>query len=303
MRKMSLPLVYHPDYHCELPPGHRFPMGKFKRLYEYLQGSGIARRTDFCTPALLEDETLLKTHSLEYVSAFRENRLDPRAIRKIGLPWSEQLVRRTHIAVSGTLLTARLALRHGLACNCAGGTHHAFPGHGSGFCIFNDMAVAARQLITGGSVTKILIIDLDVHQGDGTHRIFMEDPSVFTFSLHCEKNFPVHRQPGDLDIELPEGTPDDQYIGRLRDELPDLLDQTAPGLVIFDAGVDVHRDDRIGRFALTDRGLEHRERLVIEEVRRRGIPLACVIGGGYDNTLDALVARHAILHGVARDFA
>lgn len=224
-------------------------------------------------------------------------------MRKIGLPWSEGLVRRTHIAVSGTLLTARLALRHGLSCNTAGGTHHAFPGHGSGFCIFNDMAVAARQLVSEGIIKKVLIIDLDVHQGDGTHYIFRSDPHVFTFSLHCEKNFPVHKEPGDLDIELPEGTTDDAYMEALREHIPGLLDAVRPDLVLYDAGADVHKDDRIGKFSLTDKGMEDRERFVIETVRGAGIPLACVIGGGYDHDTMALVRRHAILHRVAAEFA
>jgi len=300
---MRIPFVHHPDYHCRLPPRHRFPMEKFKALHACLLQEGIAARDDFCRPGPLEDRVLLRTHEPDYVQAFRDNQIEPRALRRIGLPWSPDLVRRTHIAVSGTLLTARLALRHGLCCNTAGGTHHAFPGHGSGFCIYNDIAVAARQLQHEGTVGKILIIDLDVHQGDGTHFIFREDPSVFTFSLHCEKNFPVKRKPADWDIELPEGTRDGNYLACLTEVLPELLDRSAPDLVFYDAGVDVHRDDRIGRFALTDRGLEQRERLVMESVRARGIPLACVIGGGYDRDLQALVQRHAWLHRVARAFA
>ncbi|MFO7726518.1 MAG: histone deacetylase [Oceanipulchritudo sp.] len=300
---MRIPFVHHPDYHCRLPPGHRFPMGKFKALHAYLLRKGIAGRDDFCRPGPLKDEVLLRTHQPPYVQAFRNNQIEPRAFRRIGLPWSADLVRRTHIAVSGTLLTARLALRHGLCCNTAGGTHHAFPGHGSGFCIYNDIAVAARQLRHEGLVGKMLIIDLDVHQGDGTHFIFREDPSVFTFSIHCEKNFPVKREPGDHDLELPESTRDNDYLACLNEVLPDLLDRTSPDLVFYDAGVDVHRDDRIGRFSLTDRGLEQRERLVMEAVRSRGIPLAGVIGGGYDQDLTALVQRHAWLHRVAREFA
>jgi acetoin utilization deacetylase AcuC-like enzyme len=300
---MSVPFVHHPDYHCELPPGHRFPMGKFRALHAWLLKTGVARERDFCRPSRLGDEVLLKTHEPAYVRAFRENRLDSRAIRKIGLPWSPELVRRTHIAVAGTLLTARLALRYGLSCNTAGGTHHAFPGHGSGFCIFNDMAVAATQLVHEQKLGKILIIDLDVHQGDGTHHICRSNPSIFTLSIHCEKNFPVRREPGDRDIELPEGTGDDPYLATLEEILPPLIEEVDPDLVFYDAGVDVHRDDRIGRFSLSDKGLERRERFVIETVRSRGIPLAGVIGGGYDRDLDALVKRHAILHRVAREFA
>lgn len=297
---MRVPFVSHPHYHCELPPGHRFPMGKFRLLYETLIREGVAQREDFCLPADLPEETLLRVHEAGYVGLWESNALDVQAIRRIGLPWSPELVRRTRIAVAGTLLTARLALRHGLACNTAGGTHHAFPTYGSGFCIYNDMAVAAAQLVREGKVRQVLIVDLDVHQGDGTHFIFRNEPRVFTFSLHCEKNFPVRRQPGDRDVELPEGTGDEAYMECLREELPNLLRAVRPDLVFFDAGVDVHKDDRLGRFELTDTGLYAREAYVIETVRAAGVPLACVIGGGYDKDLQALVNRHAVLHRVAR---
>jgi acetoin utilization deacetylase AcuC-like enzyme len=276
-------------------------MGKFRLLREKLVRDGVVSESAFCMPAPLPDETLYKVHTPGYVRAFSTNTLDFQAIRRIGLPWSEELVRRTRIAVAGTLLTARLALRHGLSVNTAGGTHHAFPDYGSGFCILNDMAVAAAQLLHEETVRKVLIIDLDVHQGDGTHFIFRNDPRVFTFSLHCEKNFPVRRQPGDHEIELPEGTGDEAYLERLGDVLPFLIETARPDLVIYDAGVDVHRDDRLGRFALTDRGLRRREEMVIGSVRSAGIPLACVIGGGYDNDIYALVDRHAILHQVASE--
>lgn len=274
-------------------------MGKFRLLHEFLITSGIAAARQFRMPAPLPEAVLTKVHSTEYVTAFRTGSLNEKAIRKIGLPWSRELVRRTTIAVAGTLLTARLALRHGLACNTAGGTHHAFPSHGSGFCIYNDMAVAARQLIDEARVRQILILDLDVHQGDGTHAIFADEPRVFTCSLHCEKNFPVHRQPGDLDIELPEGTGDEAYLETLRGCLPGLLTRVRPDLVFYDAGVDVHKGDRIGKFSLTDQGLAEREAYVLRTIRGAGIPLACVIGGGYDFDLKALVKRHAAVHQAA----
>jgi len=274
-------------------------MGKFRLLHQYLIDSNVAVPRQFRTPSPLPETILTGVHCPEYVSAFNRGTLDEKAIRKIGLPWSRELVRRTAIAVAGTLLTARLALRHGLACNTAGGTHHAFPGHGSGFCIYNDMAVAARQLIREKQLGQILILDLDVHQGDGTHAIFADEPRVFTCSLHCEKNFPVHRQPGDLDVELPEGTDDNAYLKTLQGFLPALLDRIQPDLVFYDAGVDVHAHDRIGKFALTDDGLRNRDFYVLETLCGRDIPVACVIGGGYDFDHMALVKRHAVLHSVA----
>jgi len=275
-------------------------MAKFRRLQQYLVEQGIVSNEDFCRPSPPDDATLFRTHERRYVEEVRANKVAPRDWRRIGLPWSPELVRRTHLAVAGTLLTARLALRYGLACHAAGGTHHAFPGHGSGFCIFNDLAFAARTLLFEGRVNRLLIVDLDVHQGDGTHRFFRSDPRVYTFSMHGAKNFPVRREPGDRDVELPDGTGDEDYLAVLREELPKVNTAAQPDLVLFDAGVDPHQDDALGRLRLSDRGLERREEMVIDFFVSRAIPLAAVIGGGYDRDLDALVRRHAILHRVAR---
>jgi acetoin utilization deacetylase AcuC-like enzyme len=298
---MDLPIVYHPDYVAPLPPGHRFPMQKFRSIYETLLSDGVAHLSQFHLPELPPLAWIELVHTPEYVRSYCEGTLDSKAQRRIGLPWSLQLVNRTCIAVGGTILTARLALEQGLACNTAGGTHHAFPSYGSGFCIFNDMAIAAKVLLEQELVRKILIVDLDVHQGDGTALIFQDEPRVFTFSMHCEINFPGTKQKSDLDVPLPEGMEDDAYLQTLAAYLPDLLAQVKPDLVFYDAGVDVHLGDRLGKLALSDRGLLCREMQVLSTCLSQGYPVACVIGGGYADDFDALVYRHSLLHRVASD--
>lgn len=296
---MALPIVYHPDYVAPLPDGHRFPMAKFGLLYEHLLAEGLA-----CPAATYQPEPpprawLERVHDPDYVRAYCEGTLTAQQQRRIGLPWSPSLVQRTCTAVGGTILTAQLALEKGIACNTAGGTHHAFPGYGSGFCIFNDLAIAARIVQDLGLARQILLVDLDVHQGDGTAWIFRCDPSVFTFSMHCEANFPATKQQSDLDLPLPVGLDDDGYLQTLARVLPELLARVEPDLVLYDAGVDPHVGDRLGKLALSDRGLYRRDRQVLSTCAAAGVPVACVIGGGYDRDLPALVRRHALLYQAA----
>jgi acetoin utilization deacetylase AcuC-like enzyme len=298
---MDLPIVYHPDYVSPLPSGHRFPMSKFGLLYETLIANGIAHPSQFHAPVLPPQEWIQLVHTPDYVEAYYRGTLEPKAQRRIGLPWSSALVNRTCIAVGGTILTAQLALETGLACNTAGGTHHAFPSYGSGFCIFNDLAIAARVLLELQQVQSILILDLDVHQGDGTAFIFQNEPRVFTFSMHCEVNFPGTKQISDLDVPLPEGMEDDEYLQTLSKYLSDLLSEVKPDLVLYDAGVDVHISDRLGKLALSDRGIFCREMQVLQTCVSQGYPVACVIGGGYGDDMSALVYRHSLIHRVASD--
>lgn len=296
-----IPVVYHPNYVAPLPDGHRFPMAKFRLLWEMLIREEVATTKTTRTPHLPSQQILELIHTPEYVNAYCQGTLDPKAQRRIGLPWSQALVNRTCIAVGGTILTAKLALQYGLACNTAGGTHHAYPSYGSGFCIFNDLAIAAAALQKSNLAQQILIVDLDVHQGDGTAAIFKGDDSVFTFSMHCEQNFPARKQQSDLDIPLPEDLDDDGYLQILAQTLPDLLSQVQPDIVLFDAGVDTHRGDRLGKLALTDTGIYRRERLVLSTCIDAGYPVASVIGGGYADDMKALVYRHSLLHRAARD--
>lgn len=298
---MNLPVVYHRDYVAPLPDGHRFPMAKFKLLYDLLLTDGVTCFESTYTPEVPPQALIELVHQDEYVRAYRQGTLDAKAQRRIGLPWSPALAHRTCIAVGGTILTAKLALKQGLACNTAGGTHHAFPDYGSGFCIFNDMAIAARVLQQKKLVEKVLIVDLDVHQGDGTACIFQDDPSVFTFSMHCEANFPGKKQTSDLDVPLPVGLDDDGYLQILAQYLPDLLSQVKPDLVLYDAGVDPHVSDRLGKLALTDTGIYRREMQVLSTCVAAGYPVACLIGGGYADDLDSLVYRHSLVHRAAKD--
>ncbi|MBV5262028.1 histone deacetylase [Synechococcus moorigangaii CMS01] len=298
---MGFPVVYHPDYVTPIPEEHRFPMPKFRLLYELLLRDGVIAPEQVYQPRVPARESIELVHGRDYVAAYCEGRLDPKAQRRIGLPWSTGVVQRTLTAVGGTILTAQLALEHGLACNTAGGTHHAFPGYGSGFCILNDLAIAARTMQQRGLAKRILIVDLDVHQGDGTAFIFQDDPTVFTFSMHCEVNFPSQKQRSDLDLGLPEGLDDDGYLQILAHHLEDLLNQVRPDLVFYDAGVDTHVGDRLGKLAMTNSGLYRRERLVLSTCLAAGYPVACVIGGGYAKNIHDLVYRHSLLHRAARD--
>ena len=277
-------------------------MAKFRLLHQLLLEQGVIQAHQVQRPVSIARQDLESIHPRSYHEAFSRDRLTRPQQRRIGLPATRPLVQRTWLAVGGTLLTARLALRCGLACHLAGGTHHAHPGFGSGFCIFNDCAVAAKVLLTTGEVQRILIIDLDVHQGDGSAACFQDDSRVTTFSVHAASNFPLRKVEGDIDIPLADGANDDDYLAAIADRLPDALDTTAPDLVLFNAGVDPHRDDRLGRLDLSDMGLKMRDRLVLDACLRRRIPTATVIGGGYD-ALTPLVQRHAIVVRAAAEQA
>jgi len=297
---MRPPLVYHPAYSVPLPSSHRFPMAKFRLLHDHLRQLDLARPEQLHQPLPVPRRTLELVHSRAYHEAVSRDRLPAAAQRRIGLPATAPLVRRSWLAVGGTVLTARLALQHGLACHLAGGTHHAFPGYGSGFCLFNDVAVAARLLLAEAAVARLLVVDLDVHQGDGTAAIFTGDPRVFTFSAHAASNFPLRKQRSDHDLPLADGLDDDAYLALVGGVLPELLEQVRPQLVLYNAGVDPHRADRLGRLALSDTGLLLRDRMVLEACLRRRIPVATVIGGGYD-ALPALVARHGLVFRAAAE--
>lgn len=299
--KNGFAIVYHPDYVAPLPDAHRFPMPKFKILRDLLLKEEVIQLEQIYQPELPSLELIQLVHTPEYVQAYCQGKLENKVQRRIGLPWSAALAHRTRIAIGGTILAAKLALEYGCACNTAGGTHHAFPSYGSGFCIFNDLAIACRVLQHQRLVNKILIVDLDVHQGDGTAWIFRNDESVFTFSMHCEANFPGRKQQSDLDVPLPVGLDDDGYLQILASYLPDLLSQVKPDLVLFDAGVDTHVGDRLGKLSLTNWGIYRRERLVLSTCKAGGYPVASVIGGGYSKDMSALVYRHSLLHRAAKE--
>jgi acetoin utilization deacetylase AcuC-like enzyme len=243
-------------------------------------------------------ELIALTHDRRYVDQVFACAVPREIERRIGLPVDEGVARRARASAAGTLLASRLALEHGLAASTAGGSHHGQRETGAGFCVFNDVAIAAKALKHEGAIHHGLVVDLDVHQGDGTADCLRDEPDLFTFSMHAEKNYPVRKIPSDLDIGLPDGMEDDAYLDELAAHLPRLLDALEPDLVFFNAGVDPHRDDRLGRLALSDEGLRRRDRYVVEQAQSRGIPLVAVIGGGYSHDIETLAQRHAIVFEV-----
>ncbi|WP_417766808.1 histone deacetylase [Stappia sp.] len=300
---MPLAVVHHPAYCAEIPADHRFPMNKFRRLAEVLVEEGIVAAGSYRQPAPAPAEWVSRAHERAYVDQVFAAAVPSGIAREIGLPMSEAVGFRARCAPAGTVLTAMLALENGIACNTAGGSHHARRAHGAGFCVFNDVAVAIRVLMADGAIRRAMVVDLDVHQGDGTAEILAGTPSVFTLSMHARRNYPVRKVASTLDIALEDGLGDAAYLDELRRALPQALQSFRPDIVFYNAGVDPHGDDRLGRLALSDEGLEARERFVIATVRRAGIPLAGVIGGGYLEDINRLARRHAILHRVAAEFA
>ncbi|WPC04481.1 histone deacetylase [Pseudomonas benzenivorans] len=293
---MRLPLVYHDDYSPPFPAGHRFPMEKFRLLRDHLVDGGLVADAGLLRPELCPTEVLALAHCPAYIERYMCGELPREDQRRLGLPWSEALARRTVRAVGGSLLTAELALQHGLACHLAGGTHHAHYDFPAGFCIFNDLAVIARYLLAAGQAQRVLIFDCDVHQGDGTARLLADCPEAVTVSLHCEQNFPARKAESDWDIPLPRGMGDADYLKVVEDALNYLLPLYQPDIVLYDAGVDVHQGDALGYLQLSDQGLAARDETVIRHCLGRDIPVMGLIGGGYDQDRAALARRHGILH-------
>lgn len=293
----TVAMVYHPNYsQVVLPDKHRFPMTKFAVLQTHLLQHKVIRSSQLVQPQVASTALLELAHCPNYLKHFFNDRLDAAAVRRQGLPWSAALVERSVTAVGGTVETVRQALQGGLACHLAGGTHHAHRDFGAGYCLLNDLAVAALWAVDSGQVKRVLIVDCDVHQGDGTARILEHRPEVFTLSLHAQRNFPARKAQSDLDLPLENGLDDAAYLAALQQALEGVLLEFDPELVIYDAGADVHANDRLGLLALSDAGMQARDRYVIRCCLERSLPLACVIGGGYDNDIDALAARHALLH-------
>jgi acetoin utilization deacetylase AcuC-like enzyme len=279
-------------YTVSLPPGHRFPIAKYALLREAVLASGLVAPEDMHEPERASIDALLLVHTERYVHALIAGELSEAEQRRIGLPWSESLVERSFRAVGGTCEAATAALERGVTMNLAGGTHHAFPDHGEGFCVFNDVAVAIRLLQRDRRIRCAAVVDLDVHQGNGTHAVFAGDDSVFTFSMHGGRNYPFHKVAGSLDVELADGTGDDVYLAALADALPRVLAAAAPDLVIYLAGADAHEGDRLGRLCLTFDGLARRDAMVLDACREVGIPVAITIAGGYGRNIADSVTVH-----------
>ncbi|WP_197414251.1 histone deacetylase [Lacimicrobium alkaliphilum] len=296
---MMIPLVFHPIYsQLSLPVRHRFPIEKYQAIRDKLAESAVPDNW-FYQPQPLTINDLKAHFCPDYLSGLLAGTLEPKAMRRIGFPWSEQLIRRTLTAVAGTCLTARLALEHGKALNLTGGYHHAFADFGSGFCMLNDLYLAARTMLETAEIDKVLIVDCDVHQGDGTAKLAENNPDIITLSLHGEKNFPHRKQISDMDFPLPKGTGDDDYLDTLDSALSLAFNLHRPDAVIYDAGVDVHINDDLGHLHISTAGIYRRDKLVFERCEKAGLPVAAVIGGGYQRDIVALTEVHLQLFRAA----
>ena len=296
---MELPIVNHQDYEAQLNDDNKFPIKKFGELAKYLLNQKVVDK--FYIPLPCSTETLKQAHSEEYIYKIKNKTLDKNEIRKIGFPLVDSVVRRSFIATGGTVLATKLALNYGIACNTAGGSHHATSNEGAGFCVFNDVAVGAKYLTSRGLANKILIIDLDVHQGNGNSEIFRNDNQVFTFSMHSKVNYPAKKSVSDLDIELEENLEDREYIDILKNNLK-YLNEREFDFVFYIAGVDIHYNDRLGKLKISDNGIFERDELVIDNFFSNKIPICGVLGGGYNEDFHKLVELHSSLHKTCAKF-
>ena len=296
---MQLPIVNHPDYFAKINDDNKFPIKKFGALAKHLLKTKVI--TKFHIPKECSIETMKTSHSIEYINQIKNKTLDIKLQKKIGFPINDSVVRRSFVATGGTVLASKLALDSKLACNTAGGSHHAAFNYGAGYCVFNDVAVAANYLKNKGYAKKILILDLDVHQGNGNSEIFKNDKDVFTFSMHCASNYPAKKSKSDMDVELKEHMEDREYLDILNYNLK-RLNQLNFDFVFYIAGVDVHYDDRLGKLKLSDEGIEKRDMLVIENYFIKKVPLCGVLGGGYNRNFDKLIELHSKLHKSCANF-
>uniref|UniRef100_A0A486XPC7 Deacetylases, including yeast histone deacetylase and acetoin utilization protein n=1 Tax=Rheinheimera sp. BAL341 TaxID=1708203 RepID=A0A486XPC7_9GAMM len=291
-------MFYHPDYSAlALPPQHRYPISKYQTLYQQLLQLGVPQ-TAFTQSIQVSQAELARVHCPDYIQSLAEGTIDAKAMRRIGFPWSNQLFQRSLTSVGGTVQTAHAALSTGIALHLSGGYHHAFYAEGSGFCLFNDLVVAAKSALNRG-LDKILLIDLDVHQGDGSALLLTNEPRIITCSLHCEKNFPYRKQVSDWDIALAKDCSDQHYLDAVQQSLHTLLSWHQPDLVLYDAGVDIHQQDELGLLNISTQALYQRDLLVLQSCTERKIPVAAVIGGGYQRDVSALVQLHLQLFKAA----
>lgn len=296
-----LKIAFSPIYKYELPQGHRFPMEKYELLPEQLLYEGTVEQDNFFAPSPLQESTILLAHEAAYWEKLKTLNLTRKEIRAIGFPLSENLVRRGTYIANGTVHCALYAQEYGVAMNIAGGTHHSFTNRGEGFCLLNDIAIAAHYLLTNDKAKNILIVDLDVHQGNGTAQIFKSEDRVFTFSMHGAKNYPLRKETSDLDIGLPDKTEDNRYLQILENTLPLLLDQVEPDFIFYLSGVDVLETDKLGRLSLSLEGCKRRDKMVFEQCKKNDIPVAVSMGGGYSKRLSDIVDAHANTFRVAQE--
>ncbi|MAT22227.1 MAG: histone deacetylase [Rhodobiaceae bacterium] len=290
-----MPWIFHQDYDIPLPKNHRFSSSKFGDLYTLLIDTELSKNAEVFIPAPAKEIQLMKVHTQEYINKIKDGNLSMKEEKVLGLPWSETLSKRSYLAVNGTYLTSDLALSHGIACHLAGGTHHAYSNYGSGFCVFNDLAYAAKNMISEGKCKKVLIIDCDVHQGDGTADICKDDKNIFTCSIHASNNFPTIKAKSDFDIALDDTISDEDYLKKIQSAINICSKEIKPDLVLYDAGVDVHKNDKLGRLDISSEYMFKRDLEVLNFFKKKNIPIATVIGGGYSNDNFELAERHSLI--------
>ena len=290
---MNLPIVNHEDYVAKINDDNKFPIKKFGELAKYILSENIVDK--FYKPNCCSIDTLSRAHSLDYINSIKKKTLDIKLQKKIGFPINDSVINRSFRATGGTVLASKLAVDHRIACNTAGGSHHASYNEGAGYCVFNDVAVAAKYLQSKGYAKNILVVDLDVHQGNGTSEIFKKDRSVFTFSMHCKSNYPAKKTNGDLDVGLDDNAEDEEYLNKLKENIL-LLNKENYDFVFYVAGVDIHLNDRLGKLKVSEDGIKKRDEMIINNFFEKNIPICGVLGGGYNKDFETLVRLHAILH-------
>ena len=298
---MMLKIAYHPIYRHSLPEGHRFPMIKYELLPKQLLHEGTCVTENFFEPDILEDVHVLRCHAIEYIQELKSLSIPAKAARKIGFPLSEILVLREFIIADGTIKGCEHAIQHGIAMNIAGGTHHAYSNRGEAFCMLNDQAIGARYLQHQNLANKILILDLDVHQGNGTAEIFEGDDSVFTFSMHGKANYPFKKEVSDLDIALETNTTDTEYLTILKNTLPKLIEEQQPDFIFYLSGVDILSSDKLGKLSCTLEGCKERDRFVLQTCKDSKIPIQCSMGGGYSPEIKTIIEAHANTYRLAQE--
>lgn len=296
-----LKIAWSPDYCHPLPAGHRFPMEKYNLLPEQLLYEATIQEVNLFTPRLLDDKWIVNTHRKSYLDKLKSLNLSKSEVRKTGFPLSKELVQREILIMHGSVQASVYALEFGIGMNIAGGTHHSFADRGEGFCLLNDIAIASNYLLENNLVKKILVVDLDVHQGNGTASIFEGNSSVFTFSMHGASNYPLHKEASDLDIGLPDNTDDVNYLKILKETLPGLVDSFQPDFIMYQSGVDVLASDKLGRLGLTITGCKERDRIVLDLAKNNSIPIMCCMGGGYSEKLSYIIEAHANTFRIAQD--
>ena len=295
-----LKIAHSPLFCHSLPASHRFPMAKYDLIPQKLLQEGVITPDNLFHPQLLSEQEILTTHTADYWHKLKTGTLTDKEIRKIGLPMSAELIKRERYITHATYECALYAKEYGISLSTSGGTHHGFAAHGEGFCVFNDVCVASNLLLARGQAKRILSVDLDVHQGNGNASIMADNPYVFVFSMHGKKNYPFIKPPSDLDIELDDGTGDDEYLSVLAGTLPRVIDEFCPDFIFYQAGVDVLATDKLGKLSLSMQGCHERDEMALSVAHRYGIPVAVVMGGGYSDDVDTVVEGHCGVFRVAR---